>query len=142
MLKELKILNGELSLEFDSLNTIYTVNLSNDDNMLLLEYKIDENDNISIKGNNLIEGKNEVVITVYNDKNSTSYYLEVYKDSSTNVVLNTSKEVGINVAKTEMPDYVVPSIAVVCFLTILFLFVLLFKKVKNNYFIIFGRLII
>ena len=126
MLKELKILNGELSLEFDSLNTIYTVNLSNDDNMLLLEYKIDENDNISIKGNNLIEGKNEVVITVYNDKNSTSYYLEVYKDSSTNVVLNTSKEVGINVAKTEMPDYVVPSIAVVCFLTILFLFVLLF----------------
>ncbi len=115
MLKELKILNGELSLEFDSLNTIYTVNLSNDDNMLLLEYKIDENDNISIKGNNLIEGKNEVVITVYNDKNSTSYYLEVYKDSSTNVVLNTSKEVGINVAKTEMPDYVVPSIAVVCY---------------------------
>ncbi|MCI8671704.1 MAG: hypothetical protein HFI36_06745 [Bacilli bacterium] len=131
MLKELKILNGELSLEFDSLNTIYTVNLSNDDNMLLLEYKIDENDNISIKGNNLIEGKNEVVITVYNDKNSTSYYLEVYKDSSTNVVLNTSKEVGINVAKTEMPDYVVPSIAVVCFLTILFLFVLLFKKSKK-----------
>lgn len=99
--------------------------------MLLLEYKIDENDNISIKGNNLIEGKNEVVITVYNDKNSTSYYLEVYKDSSTNVVLNTSKEVGINVAKTEMPDYVVPSIAVVCFLTILFLFVLLFKKSKK-----------
>ncbi len=131
MLKDLKILNGELSLEFDSLNTIYTVNLSNDDNMLLLEYKIDENDNISIKGNNLIEGKNEVVITVYNDKNSTSYYLEVYKDSSTNVVLNTSKEVGINVAKTEMPDYVVPSIAVVCFLTILFLFVLLFKKSKK-----------
>ena len=131
MLKELKNLNGELSLEFDSLNTIYTVNLSNDDNMLLLEYKIDENDNISIKGNNLIEGKNEVVITVYNDKNSTSYYLEVYKDSSTNVVLNTSKEVGINVAKTEMPDYVVPSIAVVCFLTILFLFVLLFKKSKK-----------
>lgn len=131
MLKELKILNGELSLEFDSLNTIYTVNLSNDDNMLLLEYKIDENDYISIKGNNLIEGKNEVVITVYNDKNSTSYYLEVYKDSSTNVVLNTSKEVGINVAKTEMPDYVVPSIAVVCFLTILFLFVLLFKKSKK-----------
>ncbi|MCX4254647.1 MAG: hypothetical protein OSJ63_05210 [Bacilli bacterium] len=131
MLKELKILNGELSLEFDSLNTIYTVNLSNDDNMLLLEYKIDENDNISIKGNNLIESKNEVVITVYNDKNSTSYYLEVYKDSSTNVVLNTSKEVGINVAKTEMPDYVVPSIAVVCFLTILFLFVLLFKKSKK-----------
>ena len=131
MLKELKILNGELSLEFDSLNTIYTVNLSNDDNMLLLEYKIDENDYISIKGNNLIEGKNEVVITVYNDKNSTSYYLEVYKDSSKNVVLNTSKEVGINVAKTEMPDYVVPSIAVVCFLTILFLFVLLFKKSKK-----------
>ena len=131
MLKELKILNGELSLEFDSLNTIYTVNLSNDDNMLLLEYKIDENDNISIKGNNLIEGKYEVVITVYNDKNSTSYYLQVYNVSSTNVVLNTSKEVGINVAKTEMPDYVVPSIAVVCFLTILFLFVLLFKKSKK-----------
>ena len=38
MLKDLEILNGELSLEFNSLNTIYTIDVSSDTTKLELEY--------------------------------------------------------------------------------------------------------
>ena len=37
MLEELKILNGELSIEFDPLNSKYTVFLNENDNQLDIE---------------------------------------------------------------------------------------------------------
>ena len=68
MLKKLTILNGELSLKFDPLNTRYTVNMTTQDKELQLELDSDENSEISIFNNNIEEDQNEVVITVYSDE--------------------------------------------------------------------------
>ena len=131
MLKDLKILNGELSVKFDPLNTRYTVNMTNSDTKLELEYKIDEDDEISIFGN-LLDGQDDlVVISVYNDDELMSYYLEINFLESKNVNLEQDYFASLELnSKQEVPKYVAPVIAGVCFLIILFFFAILFKKRK------------
>lgn len=131
MLKDLKILNGEMPLEFDPLNTVYTINMDGNNKELEFEYKIDENDNISIVGNDLREGENNLVITVYNDEKMMSYYLTVYCESTSQVNNNLNEIANLELASKEIPSYIVSSIGVICFLTILLFFTLLFKKTKN-----------
>lgn len=133
MLKELNVLNGQLSLPFDPLNTRYTVMMNSDDNKLELDVLASDDYKISIYNNDIINNFTEVVITVYNDTDIMSYYLEVYKEENTTV--NNSydyfKELEIN-NDNEMPYYTAPLIASICFLLILFLFIILFKKRKFN----------
>ena len=131
MLKDLKILNGELSVKFDPLNTRYTVNMTNSDTKLELEYKIDEDDEISIFGNSLDGQDDLVVISVYNDDELMSYYLEINFLESKNVNLEQDYFASLELnSKQEVPKYVAPLIAGVCFLIILFFFAILFKKRK------------
>ena len=131
MLKDLKILNGEMALDFDSLNTNYTVNVVNDDQELKYEYKIDDGYSLSVYGNNLEEGLNEVVFTIYNDKEQMSYYFKVYKEKTTNISMIDNNQTTLNVSADKPALYVAPSIGVVCFLFILLFFTLLFKKNKK-----------
>ena len=131
MLKDLKILNGELSVKFDPLNTRYTVNMTNSDTKLELEYAIDEDDEISIFGNSLDGQDDLVVISVYNDDELMSYYLEINFLESKNVNLEQDYFASLELnSKQEVPKYVAPLIAGVCFLIILFFFAILFKKRK------------
>ena len=133
MLKDLKILNGELSVKFDPLNTRYTVNMTNSDTKLELEYKIDEDDEISIFGNSLDGQDDLVVISVYNDDELMSYYLEINPLESKNVNLEQDYFASLELnSKQEVPKYVAPLIAGVCFLIILFFFAILFKKRKRT----------
>jgi len=130
MLEDLKILNGELSLKFDSLNTIYTINVAEDIESLELEYRLKDNTNISIIGNDNFQlGINEVVITVYNDEASVSYYLYVYKENTSTVFAPTSYSSKKEVE--ELWEYAVPVISTTCFLIILFTFCLLFRKKRR-----------
>ncbi len=132
MLKDLKIINGDMSLKFDSLNTIYTIDLTDDSSVLKFQHEIDEKDNISIVGNDLKDGMNEVVLTVYNDKEMMSYYLYVYKEEILQASNNVETQIALNIKQNDkISDYALPSISVICFLTILLLFTLLFKKRKN-----------
>ena len=128
MLNDLKILNGEMPLKFDSLNTTYTINVKPEVKELLLEYDIPENYHISIFNNNLDKEINEVVLTVYNDTDQTSYYLYVYKEENKEVTSNISTKENLEITKNDMPIYIAPSIASVCFIFILLFFTLLFKK--------------
>lgn len=131
MLKDLKILNGELSLKFDPLNTRYTVNMTTEDTKLELEYEIDEDDEISIFGNSLDGQDDLVVISVYNDEDMMSYYLEINPLESENVNMEQDYFASLEVdSNKEIPGYVAPLIAGVCFLIILFFFAILFKKRK------------
>lgn len=131
MLKDLKILNGELSVKFDPLNTRYTVNMTNSDTKLELAYEIDEDDEISIFGNSLDGQDDLVVISVYNDDELMSYYLEINPLESKNVNLEQDYFASLELnSKQEVPKYVAPLIAGVCFLIILFFFAILFKKRK------------
>ncbi len=132
MLKDLEILNGDMPLKFNSLNTIYTINLNTDDDILKFNYKIDANDKISIVGNDLTDDINEVVLTVYNDLNSESYYLYVYKKEDTLVNMDSSSLTNLEINdQEEVSVYAAPTIGVICFLTILLTFTLLFKKKKK-----------
>lgn len=133
MLEDLEIVNGELSLEFDPLNTKYTVMVDSDVDYLEINYKIDDDSNISIMGNELAKEENEVVITVYNDTESMSYYFTVYKDlaAPASVGLDLKEEIIISENK-DVPNYVAPLIASACFLFILLFFTLLFKKKKKS----------
>lgn len=133
MLEDLKILNGELSLKYDSLNTIYTVNINEEVNALELEYRLAENVKISIIGNeNLHIGLNEVVLTVYKEDLSESYYLYVYKEKEAMAISSNNLSQSLNIEKEELWEYAVPVISSICFLVILFTFCLLFSKKKKK----------
>lgn len=132
MLKKLTILNGELSVKFDSLNTRYTIHTDSEIEKLEIEYEIDENDQISIFNNQISNEQSEIVITVYNDEESMSYYLEVYNTQTTLKEDNMKYLESLELNKDEtMPEYIAPTIAGVCFLLILFFFIILFKKKKK-----------
>lgn len=132
MLQDLTILNGEMPLKFIPTNTIYTINLTTDDDILKFDYKIAKNANISIINEKLQEGVNEVVLTVYNDLDMMSYYLYVNKDNSSFTVNSVNKEILLDIKRTDtVPNYAAPSIGAVSFLIILLFFTLLFKKKKK-----------
>ena len=132
MLKRLTILNGELSVKFDPLNTRYTVHTDSSVEKLEIEYEIEENDQISIFNNQINDDQNEIVITVYNDEESMSYYLEVYSTQTTLKEDNIKYLESLELNKDEtVPAYVAPTIAGECFLIILFFFIILFKKRKK-----------
>ncbi len=78
MLEELKILNGELSINFDPLNSKYTVFLNENENKLDIEYKLKSDTNVTIEGNyNLADGS-IVIISVTDGKKTIDYYFNVY----------------------------------------------------------------
>lgn len=132
MLKDLQIINGDMSLKFDSLNTIYTIHLTDDSRVLKFQYEINEKDSISVVGNDLKEGVNEVVLTVYNDEEMMSYYLYVYKDKILQASVSNDNATPLNVdLNNKVSDYALPVISSVCFITILLFFTLLFRKRKN-----------
>lgn len=132
MLKKLEVLNGELSVQFDPLNTRYTVKMTSEDSQLKLEVEANENDEISIFNNEITDVKTEVVITVYNDEEMMSYYLEVYPLQSDEAASNEDYFSSLEIkTDTYMPEYIAPLIGGICFLIILFLFCILFKKKKK-----------
>ena len=132
MLKKLEVLNGELSVKFDPLNTRYTVKMTSEDSQLKLEVEANENDEISIFNNEITDVKTEVVITVYNDEEMMNYYLEVYPLQSDEVASNEDYFSSLEIkTDTYMPKYIAPLIGGICFLIILFLFCILFKKKKK-----------
>ena len=131
MIYDLKILNGDMSLDFDPLNDIYTIVLNTEDDYLDFTYVIGENDKIDVYGNNLQPGLNEVVLTVYNEQNQTSYYLYVLKKENNLVMQEINNETTLDIKNNKDNSYIVGSIASFCFIFILLFFTLLFKKTKK-----------
>lgn len=132
MLEELKILNGDISIKFDPLNTKYTVILDDKENELNIDYKLKENTNIEITGNYNLENGSEVVIKVFDDHHSVSYYINVYKNNTQEVNSSIEDLINLEVKPKEISTYAGPGIASVCFLLILFLFVFLFHKRRSK----------
>ncbi len=131
MLNSLKVLNGEMALKFDSLNNIYTIRVDDKQDMLELEYDYSEGYEVSVFGNVLDNKYNEVVISVYNDSEVTSYYLEVYKSEASKVI-EVNEDISTLEVREEVPSYQISLIGSVCFLFILLFFTLLFKKVEKT----------
>jgi len=132
MLEELTLKNGTLSPVFDPLNTKYTVMMNNSQDIILdFTYKISNDATITIRGNNLTQDDNKIIITVANDFEAMNYELLVYKpiDPVVNTDINF---VALNTTKKEISSYVLPCISSSCFIIILITFVLLFSKSKKR----------
>ena len=132
MLHNLQILNGELSPDFEETNNTYTVSVTSDVSSLKLIYTIDEEAVVEIKGNdNLGAGENMVLIEVTNENNElTTYSLLVTKEKTTTASSLLEPSIPVEVKK-ELPTYVAPLIACVCFVLILLSIALIFHKKRK-----------
>lgn len=133
MLEELYVLNGEMSMKFDTLNTKYTILLAPKETSLDLEYKLKTGTNITIEGNNNLINGSVVKLNVSNEKQTVDYVFNVYinETQEVNKTLTDFVDLEVNAKKT-VPEYIGPGIACTCFLLILFLFVYLFRKKKSK----------
>lgn len=130
MLNDLEILNGELTPEFDIYNDIYSVTIASDIENLVIDYEVEEGYVVNIIDNEDLDiGENEVYLQVIKDEQINTYTLLVYKESS-EPVINYEYLVEPLEVEEELPEYVAPLIAGGCFIIILLVFLLLFKRKK------------
>lgn len=131
MLNDLKIINGVLSPEFDIYNNIYSVNIDENVDKLVIEYDVDSDYIVNIIDNeSLAPGNNEVYLQVIKDNEINTYTLLVYKEE-TDTVVNYDYLLEPLEVKEELPSYVAPLIIGCCSFVILLVFILLFKKKKH-----------
>lgn len=133
MLEDLKVLNGNMSLQFDPYNMIYTIFVDAKVTSLEMEYRLKSGSEITISGNeDFSYGKNEVILTVWDQEKIENYYLYVTRElteSASSTIENVS---GLETQQREIWEYAIPVISSVCFLIILLTFTFLFKKRKNT----------
>lgn len=134
MLKDLKILNGILDLEFNEYIDEYTITVSSDIKELELSYELTTGSLINIRGNNIVEGENVVYLDVYNNDFLKTYTLYVYKESVKNVseIDEFISSLEVNTSK-ELPLYKIQLLSVSMFLIIIILFSIIFKRTKKTY---------
>ena len=131
MLNDLKIINGVLSPKFDIYNNIYSVNIDENVDKLVIEYDVDSDYIVNIIDNeSLVPGNNEVYLQVIKDNEINTYTLLVYKEE-TDTVVNYDYLLEPLEVKEELPSYVAPLIIGCCFFVILLVFILLFKRKKH-----------
>ncbi len=132
MLKDLKVINGTLDLNFDKYIYEYTVEVDNNVNNLELEYTLEDEYNIDIRNNNLIDGENIVYLDVYSVDYTYTYTLYVYKNSdktSSKIDEYKKKLEVINNEKIEI--YKVNILCISVFLLIVIIFSILFHKKRK-----------
>lgn len=130
MLKDLKILNGNLELKFNEYIYEYTVVVEEDVDSLEIEYVLSDNCSIDIKSNYLNNGDNIVYLDVYDtDLNRETYTLYVYKESSESVskIDNYLSSLEINKVE-EISLYKVQLLTISMFLMIIIVFSIIFRR--------------
>ena len=131
MLKDLKILNGNLELKYNEYTYEYTVTVDNDVNSLEFEYTLDDDCYIDIKDNILEKGENIVTLDVYNVDNSITYTFYVYKENQTEVNGIDNYMKSLEIASTNHVElYKVQILSVSLFLTLIIIFSILFHRKK------------
>ena len=133
MLKDLKILNGYLELEYHEYIYEYTVTVTSDINQLEFDYKLENGWSLSVRNNTLKSKENYVYVDVYNNDTTITYTFLVYKEnneavSSIDTYLN-SLEINI---QDNIPLYKVQILSVSIFLILVILFSLIFKTKRKN----------
>lgn len=131
MLKELKILNGNLELEFNEYTYEYTVTVDNSINELEFEYKLEDDCYVNVLNNSLVNDENIVYLNVYNIDNEVTYTLYVYKENAEDVngIDNYMKSLEVEV-KNEIEVYKIQTLAVSIFLILIVIFSIMFRKNK------------
>ena len=131
MLKDLKILNGNLELKYNEYTYEYTVTVDSNVNSLEFDYTLDDDCYIDIKDNILEKGENIVTLDVYNLDESVTYTFYVYKESEEEVNGIDNYMKSLEVANTNNTEfYKVQILSVSLFLTLIIIFSILFHKKK------------
>ncbi len=133
MLKELKILNGNLELKFNEYTYEYTVTVDSSVKSLELEYVLDESATLEIVDNVLDEKENIVILNVANEKDIKEYKLYVYKEDEQTVsgIDNYMKE--LELSKIDNIDiYKVQFLTIGIFLAIIIVFSIIFRKKSHK----------
>lgn len=130
MISDLKILNGELDLEFNEYIYEYTVNVGIDVDALELQYQSTCED-IEIRDNYLNKSMNVVYLDLNNEDDVTTYKFVVYKPVIEEVNSIEDYKKTLEVVKSENIDiYKVQLLGIGIFLVIIFVFTCFFKKRK------------
>lgn len=134
MLENLEILNGEISPNFDSLNNMYSVNVTNEVSSLEFIYDC-ENCEVEIINNEiLLEGLNEVYINVYSENNLEIYTFLVTREVSQSVFMEETLAIEENLDSTSLliENYQVEQLIILCIILIIIVFKILFHKKRVN----------
>ncbi len=132
MLEELIVLNGELSPKYDKYNNKYTVKINENVFKLLFEYVKDSEVEITVYGNNnLKEGENYIVLLVKKGDQKEYIYLNAVKEKDEKVIETFNTTTPLEVANS-MPIYGGYLIATSCFLIIVLLYLVMFKRKKKS----------
>lgn len=130
MLKDLKVLNGNLELAFDEFNYEYTVEVSDDTDKLELELKYDDGVNVSVIDNELKNSDNIVYVKASKDDKEDIYTLYVHKKITNEVTGIDLFKDSLEVKTEELELYKVQILGISIFLILVIIFSLLFKKKK------------
>lgn len=133
-IKNLEVLNGELSRKFEATNNVYSVKLNDEEDKLLLKYELeDESSSVLIEHDEYKEGEENITkLNVLNSDGSKETYTFYLEKDKASFVFNEAK---LNSTSSDIK--VIPHLKLYvglgCFIVILFLFkiiVLGFKKKK------------
>ena len=129
MLDDLKILNGNLELEFNEYTYEYTVVVKEDVTSLDFDYILNNDCYINIRNNNLNSEENIVYVDVYNLDTQITYTFYVYKEN-TNVVNGIDNFVSsLEISKNdEIALYKVQILTSSMFLLIIIIFSIIFRR--------------
>ncbi len=130
-LNDLKILNGVLSLPFDSLNTEYTVELAETEFQIDFDYKVSEDVTVSVMDNYDLENDSIVTLILSKDDKKLEYHFHVLKDEAVSTfhydLENGSEQTDHFMYKYKL--YIIPS---VCLFLIIIVHKILFRKHKKK----------
>ena len=132
MISDVKILNGELELKFNEYTYDYTVKVDNDIDKLEFDYTINEDVSVDIRNNYINDENNIVYLDVYNIDKIITYTFYVYKEN-TNMSLgidNYKKSLEVTV-EDKYYEYKVIGLVSCCFLLIIIVFSILFRRKKK-----------
>lgn len=121
-LKSIEIYNGTLSPEFTSLNTNYTVEISETTENLEIAYEVDDRTTVEIKDNISLENGSVVHILVTKNKETVTYNLLITKEEQSLATF----QIPSSTPKKERSPFLAPSLIFIWFLGFSILFYLFF----------------
>lgn len=130
MLNNLKVVNGSITPEFNSEIFEYDVEVEDTVISLVLDYEVDKDATVTVYGNNfLTKGENHVLIEVFKDKLYT-YTLVVNKEETKEIIgeVSNGEKIEVSLKNDILSDLLLPGIIGICFLTIVALFCVIFRK--------------
>lgn len=128
MIDNLEIINGSINQMFNKDKFEYVVSVDSSVSTLIFSYDLVEDAEVTIYGNDeLTDGENHVYLEVYSNDKVTTYTFVVNKET-VNEVFN------YEVSMQKEFKYKTPIIFGCCFILIVVLFCIIFKKKNKIYY--------